>query len=83
MTPRLQTYELRDQGKKEMTKIKTNKHLTLTYKNDTHPLKWDIELRGHVSKKSTFFKELKPRSRTYELRGQGEKKRRNDQNQDK
>ena len=34
LTPRSRTYELRDQGKKkEMTKIKTNKHLTLSYKN--------------------------------------------------
>ena len=32
--------------------------------------------------KSTFYKELAPRSRTYELRGQGGKKR-NVQNQDK
>ena len=30
LTPRLRTYELRGQGKK----IKTNKHLTLSYKND-------------------------------------------------
>ena len=31
-------------------------------------------LRGHMSKKWTFFKELTPHSRTYELRGQGKKK---------
>ena len=32
-----------------------------------------IRLRGRVSEKSTFFKELTPRSRTYELRGQGKR----------
>ena len=31
--PRSRTYELRGQGKKEMYKIKTNTHLTLSYKN--------------------------------------------------
>ena len=31
-------------------------------------------LRGQVSEKSTFFKELTPRLRTYELRGQRGKK---------
>ena len=30
-------------------------------------------LRGEVSVKSNFLKELTPRSRTYELRGQGKK----------
>ena len=39
-------------------------------------------LRGNMSKKSTVFEDLTPRSRTYELRGQGKKKG-NDQNQDK
>ena len=33
-----------------------------------------VLLRGDMSKKSTFFKELTPRSQTYELRGQGGKK---------
>ena len=33
-----------------------------------------IPLRGSVSEKSTIFKELSPRSRTYELRGKGKKK---------
>ena len=33
LTPRSRTYKLRGQGKKkEMTKSKTNKHLTLSYK---------------------------------------------------
>ena len=34
LTPRLRTYEPRGQGKKKAyTKSKTNKHLTLSYKN--------------------------------------------------
>ena len=46
-----------------------------------HSLKKHIELRGWVSEKSTFFKELTPCSRTYELHDQGGKK--SPQNQDK
>ena len=42
----------------------------------------DSKFKGQVGQKSTFFKELTPHSRTYELRGQGEKKN-SIQNQDK
>ena len=53
-----------------MTKSKTDKHLTLTYKktiskSDLHPLK------GVGNGKIDVFKELN--SRTFELRGQGKK----------
>ena len=63
-----------------MTKSKTDKHLTLSYKktiskSDLHPLK------GVGNGKIDVFKELTPHSRTrkkkklkIELRGQGKKK---------
>ena len=77
LTPRLRTYELRGQGKK-MTNIKTYKHLTLFYKNYLQKRHTSPSVRHwikgtYVEKKSTFFKELTPRLRTYELRGQGKK----------
>ena len=33
----------------------------------------ELPLRGKAAEKSTFFKEMTPLSRTYEIRGQGEK----------
>ena len=47
-----------------MTKSKTDKHLTLSYKkaiskSDLHPLKWVS------NKKIDVFKELTPHSRTF------------------
>ena len=56
-----------------MTKSKTHKHLTLSYKktiskSDLHPLK------GVGNGKIDVFKELTPHSRIpFELRGQGKK----------
>ena len=55
LTPRLWTYELRGQvgKKKEKYKIKTNKHLTLSYKNylqNCHtPPKLSLSKRGQAS----------------------------------
>ena len=56
-----------------MTKSKTDKHLTLSYKktiskSDLHPLK------GVGNGKIDVFKELQPHSRPFELRGQGKNK---------
>ena len=44
-----------------------------------------VDVNRHMSKKLTFSKELTPSLQTYELHGQGEKKKekRNYQNQDK
>ena len=55
-----------------MTKSKTDKHLTLSYKktiskSDLHPLK------GVGNEKISVFKELTPHRGTFELRGQGKK----------